>query len=339
VKRPIELPEVSIIVPVWNDADSILPFVDKLLPQLEVCAPRYEIIFCVDPSNDDTESRIQNLSKENSKLKALFFAGRAGQAASTMAGLHHASGFAVIVIDIDLQDPVDLIPTMIDMWRQGEKLIVPRRIRRSGEPISKKITAAFGYYFLSKFGHAPIPQNTGDFRLMDRSVVRRVISLNESHVFLRGLVALADQKPKFIDFERPPRAVGTTKYNRWFGGIKSGLNGIVSYSTALLDFLLIIGFAMAILSFGFGTRFAVQKLMGENIPPGDAQLFVMVTFIGGLQLIGLGLIGLYVGRTYEETKKRPRWFIKSHIGIKEVDFNDKSRSQVTYLAGTKNDNN
>jgi polyisoprenyl-phosphate glycosyltransferase len=174
---------------------------------------------------------------------------------------------------------------------------------------------------------------------MDRSVVRRVISLNESHVFLRGLVALADQKPKFIDFERPPRAVGTTKYNRWFGGIKSGLNGIVSYSTALLDFLLIIGFAMAILSFGFGTRFAVQKLMGENIPPGDAQLFVMVTFIGGLQLIGLGLIGLYVGRTYEETKKRPRWFIKSHIGIKEVDFNDKSRSQVTYLAGTKNDNN
>ena len=334
-----KVPEVSIVVPIWNDAESISPFLDTLLPLLDRSAPSYEIVFCVDPSDDETEVKVREISTNNHKLKALFFSARAGQPASTMAGLHHASGSAVIVIDVDLQDPVELIPTMIDMWRQGEQLIIPRRIRRSGEPLSKKMTAAFGYYFLSKFGQAPIPRNTGDFRLMDKSVVKRVTSLNESHVFLRGLVALADQRPKYIDFERPPRAIGKTKYNRWFGGIKSGLNGIVSYSTALLDFLLVIGFAMAMLSFGFGTKFAVEKLLGNDIPPGDAQLFVMVTFIGGMQLIGLGLIGLYVGRIYEETKKRPRWFVRSQIGLLNVDINDQARLQGKTVSETDNDHN
>jgi glycosyltransferase involved in cell wall biosynthesis len=339
VTQVTKSPEVSIVVPIWNDAENIPPFLETLVPLLERTAPNHEIIFCVDPSDDETELKIREIATNSNNIKALFFSARAGQPASTMAGLHHASGLAVIVIDIDLQDPVELIPTMIEMWRQGEQLIIPKRIRRSGEPISKKMTAAFGYYFLSKFGHAPIPRNTGDFRLMDKSVVNRVKSLNESHVFLRGLVALADQRPKYIEFERPPRAIGKTKYNRWFGGIKSGLNGIVSYSTALLDFLLLFGFAMAFLSFGFGTKFAVEKMLGYDIPPGDAQLFVMVTFIGGMQLIGLGLIGLYVGRIYEETKNRPRWFVRNQIGLSKVDINDKSRSLDKSLMNTDHDHN
>jgi dolichol-phosphate mannosyltransferase len=331
VKYSKRTPEVSIVVPIWNDSENILPFVNSLLPLLNKCAPEYEVIFCADPSSDDTEERIREVVDQNPKLKAIFFSARAGQPASTLAGLHHSSGSAVIVIDIDLQDPIELIPMMIERWRQGEHLIIPRRTSRSGEPASKKATAAIGYYFLSKFGQAPIPRNTGDFRLMDKSVLQRVLNLNESHVFLRGLVALTDQNPVYIDFERPPRAIGQTKYNRWFGGIKSGLNGIVSYSTALLDFLLIIGIAMAILSFGFGAKFAIQKLTGNYIPPGDAQLFVMVTFIGGMQLIGLGVIGLYVGRIFEETKRRPRWFIRDHMGLKNVDLNDSLRTRGAVL--------
>jgi dolichol-phosphate mannosyltransferase len=259
-------------------------------------------------------------------VKALFFSSRAGQAASTLAGLRHSQGRAVIVIDVDFQDPIELIPEMIKEWRKGNQLLIPRRSSRRGEPLSKKLTAALGYAFLSKFSVAPIPRNTGDYRLMDRQVVERVLTLRESHVFLRGLVALVEQNPVFIDFERPKRPYGKTKYNKWFGGIRSGLNGIISYSSALLDWLIIIGMLMAAVSFIFGARYALYKLTGNYVAPGDTQLFVMVTFIGGLHLVGMGILGLYVGRIFEESKSRPRWFIKSSVGLVAIDSNDSSRA-------------
>jgi hypothetical protein len=137
-----------------------------------------------------------------------------------------------------------------------------------------------------------------------------------------------DQNPGFIEFERPPRAFGRTKYNKWFGGIKSGLNGIVSYSTALLDWLIIIGLLMAFASFVIGFINITYKLTGHSVLEGSTQLITMVTFIGGMQLVGLGVLGLYVGRIYEESKGRPRWFIRETIGISEVDLNDSIRSNV-----------
>lgn len=318
--------DLSIVVPIWNDRENIAPFLAKLKPLLEATKASFEIVFCVDPSIDGTEQELIEITESDPRIKTLFFATRCGQPASTIAGLTHSIGAAVIVIDVDLQDPIDLIPIMIQRWRSGELLLIPRRSSRSGEPFSKRMTAALGYNFLARFAVAPIPRNTGDYRLMDRSVVDRVLRLRESHIFLRGLVALVEQNPSFLDFERPPRAIGRTKYNRWFGGIKSGLNGIVSYSSALLDCLIIIGTLMALVAFGFGTKLAVSKILGSEIPPGNTQLFVMVTFIGGVQLIGLGIVGLYIGRIFEETKLRPRWFIKHGIGIKNLDLNDSLRS-------------
>jgi dolichol-phosphate mannosyltransferase len=321
--------EVSVVVPIWNDVESTERFLPLIELQLKSRTKNYEIIFCIDPSNDGTEEKIRDFSSQNKNVKAIFFATRCGQPSSTMAGLNHAKGSCVIVIDVDLQDPVELVPEMIDEWRAGSKLVIPRRVSRSGEPISKKITAAVGYYFLAKFGSAPIPRNTGDFRLMDKSVVARVLAMNESHVFLRGLVALSEQSPKFIDFVRPPRSAGATKYNRFFGGIKSGLNGIVSFSTALLDWLIIIGFALAFFSFLVGAKYVIYKLLGNYISPGNTQLFAMVTFIGGMQLIALGVLGLYVGRIFEEVKNRPRWLILDSIGIENPNAFDRSRTGLT----------
>ena len=328
--------EISVVVPIWNDKESIQPFLSTLIPLLNESTTSFEIIFCVDPSRDGTEQTLIDFSKSDSRVKALFFASRCGQPASTIAGLTHSIGAAIIVIDVDLQDPLDLIPIMIKRWREGENLLIPRRSHRRGEPISKRMTAALGYNFLSRFAVAPIPRNTGDYRLMDRTVVNRVLLLRETHIFLRGLVALVDQNPGFIEFERPPRAFGRTKYNKWFGGIKSGLNGIVSYSSALLDWLIVIGTMMALVAFGFGTKLAVSKVMGSDIPPGNTQLFVMVTFLGGVQLVGLGIVGLYIGRIFEETKQRPRWFINQSIGIKDLDLNDSQRSGGEYKTGANN---
>jgi len=320
--------EISIVVPIWNDTESIQPFLKELEDSISKETKRYEVIFCVDPSTDGTEQQIKKLALVDKKIRALFFASRAGQSASTMAGLAHASGEAVIVIDVDLQDPVELIPLMIQHWRNGETLVLPRRISRSGEPLTKRLTAALGYAFLNRFGHIPIPKNTGDFRLMDRTLVRRVLALRESHIFLRGLVAVADQNPVLIDFDRPSRPKGRTKYNKWFGGIRSGMNGIVSFSSALLDGIVILGLVLASISFFLGFRLALYKISGNYIPPGNASLFVVVTFVGGMQLVGIGVIGLYIGRIFEEVKNRPRWYIRESIGLYSIDELDVARSHI-----------
>jgi len=324
-----ELPiEVSVVVPIWNDSESIIPFVTELRRYISKVTEQYEVIFCVDPSSDGTQEEIAGLASEDSRIRALFFATRAGQAASTMAGLAHASGSAVIVIDVDLQDPVDLIPEMVSRWRGGQLLVLPHRASRSGEPLTKKATAAMGYSFLKRFGQVPIPKNTGDFRLMDSSIVSRVLALRESHVFLRGLVAIADQEPELVDFVRPPRPKGRTKYNKWFGGIRSGMNGIVSFSSALLDGIMLVGIILALISFLLGAKYALYKLTGHYIAPGSTQLFVIVTFVGGMQLFALGVIGMYVGRIFEEVKNRPRWYIQSSIGFKSTDDFDMARSNM-----------
>ena len=327
-KSQVSAVEISVVVPIWNDTESIQPFLSELEESISKETKRYEVIFCVDPSTDGTEEQIKKLAREDKKIRALFFASRAGQPASTMAGLAHASGEAVIVIDVDLQDPVELIPLMIQHWRKGEVLVLPRRISRSGEPLTKRLTAALGYSFLNRFGHIPIPKNTGDFRLMDRTLVRRVLTLRESHIFLRGLVAVADQNPVLIDFNRPARPKGRTKYNKWFGGIRSGMNGIVSFSSALLDGIVVLGLVLASISFFLGAKLALYKITGHYIAPGNASLFVVVTFVGGMQLVGIGVIGLYIGRIFEEVKNRPRWYVRESIGLDSIDDLDIARSYL-----------
>jgi dolichol-phosphate mannosyltransferase len=307
--------EISLVIPVFNDKNSVEKFLPIAMKHLEQITNNYEIIFCVDPSTDGTIELIENFCRENQKIKLIEFSVRVGQPAATMAGLANSNSQAVIIMDVDQQDPIDLIPKMVELWRNGNNHILPRRLSRSGEPFTKVATAYLGYKFLDKFGHVRIPRNTGDFRLIDNKIVLEILKFKESHIFLRGLVALIDDKPIFLEFDRPKRAIGETKYNKWFGGISSGMNGVLSFSTAFLEFITFIGFIISIFSLFFGINFMIQKILGKDIPFGQTQIFIGITFLGGINLISLGVIGSYIGRIFNEVKERPRWIIKSRIGF------------------------
>lgn len=307
--------EISLIVPVYNDRKSLEKFIPLVTSSLEIVTKKYEIIFCVDPSHDGSEDYIVEANKINKKIKMITFATRAGQSASTFAGLSKSNSDAVIIMDVDMQDPIELIPEMIQLWREGHNHILPKRISRKGEPLSKVLIAYLGYKFLEKFAHVRIPRNTGDFRLIDRSIVVELLKFKEKHIFLRGLVALVDDSPLIVTFKRPKRNYGETKYNKFFGGITSGMNGILSFSTAFLEFITIAGFLISIISFIFGLNFMIQKISGKEIPFGQTQIFLFITFLGGINLISIGVLGSYIGRIFYEVKERPRWIIKSTIGL------------------------
>jgi len=309
---------ISIIVPVWNDASSIPVFLDRFSKLQDIREPEYEFIFCVDPSFDRTKSVIQEISIKNEKVKALFFNTRVGQGTATFAGLVHCQGDCAVIIDVDLQDPIELIPQMVELWVAGFQHVLPRRISRTGEPFTKRFTAYLGYLFLSKFGTYAIPKNTGDFRLIDRKIINNLIKMKELNIFLRGLTAIINDSPKIIEFHRPKRSTGQTKYNRWFGGIRSGINGLISYSNIFLEIFFYTGTLLAFVSFMLGARYLWFKVNGIYIPEGITQLFVALTFIGGLILMGIGILGLYVGRIFDEVKGRPRWTIESAANIPDT---------------------
>jgi glycosyltransferase involved in cell wall biosynthesis len=313
---------ISFVVPVWNDESAMEIFANKMICLLNGIEYDYEIIFCVDPYPDNTKEKILNLFEKNNKIKAIFFSKRIGQSASTMAGLANSKGSAVIIMDVDLQDPIELIPKMLTLWEEGNNHVLPQRISRSGEPITKRITATLGYLFLKIFSKTHIPMNTGDFRLLDRKLVNHLISFKEFNIFIRGLVSYIDENPRLLPFQRPPRKVGKTKYNKWFGSIRSGINGLIGNSKILLDIIVYSGFILAFGSFLLGLRTLWWKLTGVYIPEGGTQLLVVVTFVGGMNLIGMGFVGLYVSRIFDEVRLRPRWLIQEAIGIEMSSSSD-----------------
>jgi glycosyltransferase involved in cell wall biosynthesis len=321
-----ERPEISVVVPVLNDEPAISLFIseiDQILGELDI---DFEVIFCVDPSSDGTDARLAELVSQNQTIKAIFFANRVGQGAATLAGMMHSRGRAIVIMDVDLQDPPSLIPEMIRLWRQGHLHVLPRRTTRSGEPISKVLTAKLGYWFLGKFSNTNIPANTGDFRLFDASFLESFQTISESHVFLRGFFSQIDSNPFIIEFNRPARSAGKTKYNKWFGSFKSAMDGLLSYSTALLGLSTWLGFILATTSFLFGTAFVLLKILGTNFPVGWVTLILAVIFIGGIQLFSLGVLGMYIGRIFQEIKRRPRWNILKAYGITDLDRFDETRS-------------
>jgi len=324
-----ERPEISVVVPVLNDEAAIRLFVSELNQVLGALDINFEVIFCVDPSTDGTEGQLAELVRNNSRIKAIFFANRVGQGAATLAGMMHAKGRAILIMDVDLQDPPSLIPEMIQLWRQGNLHVLPRRTTRSGEPISKVLTAKLGYWFLGKFSNTNIPANTGDFRLFDASFLEAFRTISESHVFLRGFFSQIDSNPSIIEFNRPARSAGNSKYNKWFGSFKSAMDGLLSYSTALLGLSTWLGFILATTSFLFGIAFVLLKILGANFPVGWVTLILAVMFIGGIQLFSLGVLGMYVGRIFQEIKRRPRWNILKAYGITDLDRFDETRSNTS----------
>ena len=307
---------LSIVVPVYKEEKNIPEFLRRLRPILSGVTEDYEIIFSLDPSPDRTEDVILEARAADPRIKLLRFSRRFGQPMATLAGLEYASGEAVVAMDVDLQDPPELIHEMVAKWREGYDVVLPQRRARTGEPWLKKLVAATGYKIINKIADVKIPPNTGDFRLMARRVVTEVVKLKESHGFLRGMVAVVGFKQAIIPFDRPARFSGETNYNRFFGSLRIGFNGIFCFSTYALTLSTLFGFIIAGCSFLLMAIYLFYKLMGWAILWGNPTLVILISFLGGIQLISVGILGEYIGRIYEEVRARPKFIVDRAEGFR-----------------------
>ncbi len=306
---------LSLVVPVYKEEKNIPEFLRRLRPILAGVTEDYEIIFSLDPSPDRTEEVILEARVTDPRIKLLKFSRRFGQPMATLAGLEYSSGDAVIVMDVDLQDPPELVQEMVAKWREGCDVVLPQRRQRTGEPWIKKFVASTGYKVINKIADVRIPPNTGDFRLMARRVVQEVVKLKESHGFLRGMVAVVGFKQAIIPFDRPSRFAGETNYNRFFGSLRIGFNGIFCFSTYALSLSTWLGFIVSAFSFLLMAIYLFYKLMGWPIAWGNPTLVILIAFLGGIQLISVGILGEYIGRIYEEVRARPKFIVDRAEGF------------------------
>lgn len=310
---------ISIVVPVYKEERNIRPFLERMEAVLHKMAISYEIIFALDPSPDKTEEVILEEINRNSNIKLLVFSRRFGQPAATMAGILSCKGETCVVIDVDLQDQPELIADMYAKLQAGYEVVYAKRRSRKGETAIKRLIAYWGYAVINRLGDVQIPRNTGDFRIMTRRVIEELRGLNESHGFLRGLVAYIGFKQAFVEYDRDERLSGNGNYNRLTGSFKIGLNGLISFSSRPLQLMSVAGFLLAGLSFLVGGWYVLQKLLGVELTPGLSTTVLVVTFFSGVQLLGMGLMGEYVSRIYDEVKRRPMYIVdrKTNFGEPE----------------------
>lgn len=310
--------ELSLVVPVYKEEKNIPEFLRRIRPILDGAVRDYEIIFSLDPSPDRTEEVILTARTQDPRVKLLKFSRRFGQPMATLAGMEYSSGDAVIVMDVDMQDPPELVREMVAKWREGFDVVLPQRRQRTGEPWLKKLVSAVGYKVINKIADVKIPPNTGDFRLMSRRVVTEVVRLKESHGFLRGMVAVVGFHQVIIPFDRPPRHAGETNYNRFLGSLRIGFNGIFCFSTYALTLATLFGFLIAGFSFLLMAVYLFYKAMGWEILWGNPTLVILISFLGGVQLISVGILGEYIGRIYEEVRSRPKFILDRSEGFPDL---------------------
>lgn len=310
-------PLISIVVPVYKEEANIRPFLKRTEAVMAKMGLSYEIIFALDPSPDSTEAVIMEEINRNSNIRLLVFSRRFGQPAATMSGILICTGKTCVAIDVDLQDQPELIEQLHAKLAEGYEVVYAKRRSRKGETLLKRIISYFGYTVINRLSDVQIPRNTGDFRIMTRRVIEELRRLNESHGFLRGLVAYVGFKQAYVEYDRDERFAGAGNYNRVTGSLKIGLNGLISFSSRPLQMMSVIGFALAGLSFLLGGWYVLQHLIGVDLSPGLPTTVLVVTFFSGMQLLALGLMGEYVGRIYDEVKQRPLYILD-----KKVNFDD-----------------
>jgi dolichol-phosphate mannosyltransferase len=307
--------ELSVIVPVYKEERNVPEFLRRVRPILQACVRDFEIIFCLDPSPDRTQEVILEARQADPSIKLLAFSRRFGQPMATLGGLQYCRGEAAIVMDVDLQDPPELITEMVAKWNEGYDVVMAQRRTRTGEPWIKRLMAHVGYKVINKIASVEIPPNTGDFRLMSRRVVDEINRLRECHGFLRGMVAVVGFKQTLVPFDRPARFAGETNYNRFLGSLRIGFNGIFCFSTYALSLCTQVGFLIASLSFIVALTYLIMKLAGVPFPIGNPTVVILILFMGGVQLISTGILGEYIGRIYEEVKQRPKFIVDRAVGF------------------------
>ena len=316
VKRGMVAPMLSVVVPVKNEEDAILPFIARVGPILDAITDHggWEILFIDDGSTDATLAAIVACNLSDARVRGLSLSRNFGKEAALSAGLDHARGAAVIPMDVDMQDPPEVLPEMVAKWRDGHEMVFGVRRSRAEDSFTKRVTAGLFYRAHNMVSADKIPENAGDFRLMDRQVVDVIRAMPERNRFMKGLFAWAGFRQASVEYDRAERETGTTKYNYWKLWTLA-LDGITSASTVPLRIWSYVGALVALFAIGFASWLAVDTMIFGNAVPGYASLMTSVLFLGGIQLISLGVLGEYVGRILTETKQRPLYVVRDTVGL------------------------
>ncbi len=306
-------PLVSVVIPVFNEEGNIEALHDQLQTVFKALSVRVEFLFVDDGSVDGTLEVITELARTDNRVRAVSFSRNFGHQAALSAGLDLASGDAVITMDGDLQHPPRIIPELLNKWNEGFDVVYTVRQETKGVSSLKTITARLFYRLINRIGNVDIPPNTADFRLLSRQVVDELNRLEERALFLRGLVRWVGFPQTSVAYVAEERASGKTKYS-FRSMMKFALDGVVSFSSSPLHAALYFGFAVSVLSFLYGAYAIYVKLFTTESVPGWASVLTVVSFLGGIQLVTVGIIGLYLGKLFGEVKKRPRYIIRRAIG-------------------------
>jgi polyisoprenyl-phosphate glycosyltransferase len=302
---------ISIVVPVFNEQEVILEFSRRLNEVRRGLALPSEVVFINDGSRDRTLDLLRDLRTADPSIAIIDFSRNFGKEIALTAGLDHARGDAVIVIDADLQDPPELIPALVERWREdAADVVYAQRLSRDGEGRFKRLTAWWFYRVMNAVAGPSIPADTGDFRLLSRRAADALRQLREHHRFMKGLFAWIGFRQVAVPYARDPRFAGTTKWNYWKLWNFS-LEGITSFSSVPLQISTYLGLIIATLAFIYGVYMIIRTLLFGNPVPGYPSLLTAVLFMGGIQLMSLGILGEYVGRIFNETKRRPLYFLNS----------------------------
>lgn len=303
--------KISLVVPVYNEEEAIPIFYQTVRRELN--GFQVEILFVNDGSKDGTEEIINALAVSDQLVKNLSFTRNFGKESALFAGLEHATGAAVIPIDVDLQDPIEVIPQLIERWKLGADVVLAKRSDRSKDGILKRKTAEWFYRLHNKISSPAIEENVGDFRLLSRETVEQIKLLPERNLFMKGILSWVGGRVDVVEYYRAERVAGTSKFNGWKLW-NLALEGITSFSTVPLRVWTYIGLIVASASFLYMTWMIIDKIIWGNPVSGYPSLLVSILFLGGVQLIGVGILGEYIGRIYIEVKKRPRYIVKKNKG-------------------------
>lgn len=303
-----DMPKLSVVIPLYNEQEVITLMYERLTVVLTGLQVAYELVLVDDGSRDDTPAMMRRLAEDDAAVTAVLLSRNFGKEAALTAGLAHAVGAAVVIMDADLQDPPELIPKMVQAWKQGADVVCMRRSSRAGETWFKRHSAHHFYRMLNAVSDVEIPPDTGDFRLLSRKAIHALQQLNERNRYMKGLFAWIGLPTTVIEYDRMPRVAGTTKWN-YVRLFNLAFQGITSFSTAPLRLVIAGGLLTAFLGIVFALWIVAKALFFGEPVQGYPSLISMITFLGGAQLLSIGLLGEYIGKTYYETKQRPVYLV------------------------------
>lgn len=309
-------PEISVVVPMFNEAENLAPLVARLTPVMERCSASFEVVFVDDGSTDDTLTALRRANQIDPRLRAVSFSRNFGKEIAIAAGLDHARGDAVVIMDADLQHPPEMIETFVERWRQGYQNVFGQRVDRSADSAMRRALTLRFYRLFAAFGETSLPPGAGDFRLLDRQAVEALRAMPERARFSKGLYAWIGYRSLGVPFEVAERAFGSSKFS-YRKLTRFALDGLMSFSTLPLKVWTYVGTLISLLALAAAIFFLLRTATHGVDVPGYASLIVSIMFFAGVQLMSLGVLGEYIGRIFAEVKRRPLYLVAERVGVEE----------------------